>query len=1606
MKKPNRYTTFVVTILATQGLFAAQRTTAETTVAFTKIQLTDQYLTEGASMADVNQDGHLDVIAGPCWWAGPTFQKSHSYLPVKGFDLKGYANNFFTFPDKLTNDKWPDILRVGLPGSTAELAINPGKEPFVTDNTTKACRCVGAQKDICNESPQYLDLDGDGKEELLAFSGGHLTISAPGADATAPWLVRKLTAQGREFGKYEHGLGAGDIDGDGKLDVLTKRGWWQQPAQWNQNTVWNFHAFPFSKNRGGAQMFASDFDGDGDNDVVTSIDAHGWGLNWYEQVKDGNAITFKTHVIMTDKPEGNPYGVCFSQLHAMDLADVDGDGLKDIITGKCWLAHNGSDPGAKDPAVLYWFQCTRKADGSIEFVPHLIDDDSGVGRQISTGDMNADGKLDIVVGNKKGVFVFLQTKKITYTHDGPIFDGNTLKNWSGNLDHWRIEDGAIVGEIPDGQRLGKNEFLYFDHEVGNFDLKFRYRITGGPTANSGIQIRSSQDKNGHAVGYQADLDDGKVWLGRIYDEHGRGMIAERGALNMIGKDGKRHSLAFTEPESLQAVARKEDWNDYHIRCEGNRIEIRINDVLFNTLEDFQTGEADLSGQIAFQLHSGAGPAKLEFRDVHLKTLANTRHVPSKPAASAPAAQKKPVEKKNEKPVAGIVPPEVPNIGFEKGDLSGWSIKGDLAEGMPVKANASQIRRGHPSNANGRFFYGGYEVIESDRQMGTMQSAPFKVTHPFGGYLHGAGEGKNARVEIVLHETGEVLHSSSRNKGTESMIRVFVDLKAYQGKMISVRLVDETTGGWGHINYDDFRFYARIPEKQEQHTRKNETANRGRLSSSPLLWNLQPDPHEQPAKGAPRQRWVLPGFGVDDIASAPRVRQPIAFTFDAKGRIWVAEAYAYPTRKAKGEGKDRLVIFEDQDGDGTFESDNVFADNLNLISGFEIGYGGVFIGAAPEFLFLPDRDGDDVPDGPAEVLLDGFSTRDTHETPNSFMWGADGWLYGVHGVFNHSKVGKPGTPPNERIEIRAGVWRIHPVTHKFEVYAHGGSNPWGLDYNETGDLFMTHCRSSWGRGPVSQVFRDAHYWNQNNANHDRMLSAGKVGWKYTEIPLFSPMSSIAAYGHGEGGAGAAGSKAIFGGHSHVGTMIYLGDNWPDSFRGQLLTHNLHGHQMNREILERVDSAYQSSSHGQDVFYHESKTYLGVDLKVGPDGAVYSIDWEDKQQCHTKKEEAWDRSNGSILRMVWRDTYTPIKVNIADQSQKDWVKLLDHKNAWYARMALHQLYQAAEAGKLELPTAKALRVAVLDQGSTHRLRKLNALHAIGGWDEVVIKKLLEDSDEHIRAQTLHLITNEGILDATYEPIIRRMAASDPSSKVRLLLAGSATKRFDLALALDVIETLAMRTDDIDDRFIPRMLWIAASRHWDTQRIRIAEWATRTPLATLRHSILWQLAREDVNLTVDTLAILPPHTDRTKDIAVVRYGLGDKQIKQMPLAWERFKSSMDPLKDGSLQEELKKFGERLAGAEVPEETPELRMARAESTFALCRACHNPGAKLPGPSLEEIAGIYKTKEELIQWIKTPVKKRPEYPAMPPFPTLDDESLTLIAEYLMNWKPEGHPDR
>ena len=172
--------------------------------------------------------------------------------------------------------------------------------------------------------------------------------------------------------------------------------------------------------------------------------------------------------------------------------------------------------------------------------------------------------------------------------------------------------------------------------------------------------------------------------------------------------------------------------------------------------------------------------------------------------------------------------------------------------------------------------------------------------------------------------------------------------------------------------------------------------------------------------------VTPGFRVDLIAAEPDIHQPIAFAIDPRGRLWVVEGHSYPNKRPEGQGLDRIVILADQDGDGSFETRKVFKEGLNLVSGIEVGFGGVFVAAAPHLLFIPDRDGDDVPDGEPEILLDGWGHQDTHETLNSFTWGPDGWLYGCHGVFTTSDVGPPGTPPNQRLHINAGIWRYHPL----------------------------------------------------------------------------------------------------------------------------------------------------------------------------------------------------------------------------------------------------------------------------------------------------------------------------------------------------------------------------------------------------------------------------------------------------------------------------------------------------------------------------------------------------------------------------------------------------
>lgn len=389
---------------------------------FNKKHLIDEFWAEGANFGDLNKDGENDIIYGPYWWEGPNFEKRHEYAPptqtykkkeegkpdqtAPGFDPLGYSKNFFVFTHDLNKDGWNDIVIIGFPGEDTSWYENPkGKEGHwkrhkVLDVTD-------------NESPTFADITGDGKPEIVCNSNGYFGYATPDwKNPEKPWQFHPISQKGN-WQRFTHGLGIGDINGDKRADLLEKDGWWEQPKSLEGDPQWKFHKFKFSE-AGSSHMFAYDVDNDGDNDVITALAAHGFGLAWYEQVKENNEITFKQHIIMNKEASDNRYGVKFAQLHAVDLVDMNGDGVKDIVTGKRWWAHGphgDAEPTAS--AVVYWFELKRGKDG-VDFVPHLIDDDSGIGTQVIAGKVNKDKWPDVVIGNKKGAYILMhEVKKVS-----------------------------------------------------------------------------------------------------------------------------------------------------------------------------------------------------------------------------------------------------------------------------------------------------------------------------------------------------------------------------------------------------------------------------------------------------------------------------------------------------------------------------------------------------------------------------------------------------------------------------------------------------------------------------------------------------------------------------------------------------------------------------------------------------------------------------------------------------------------------------------------------------------------------------------------------------------------------------------------------------------------------------------------------------------------------------------------------------------------------------------------------------------------------------------------------------------------------------------------
>lgn len=757
---------------------------------------------------------------------------------------------------------------------------------------------------------------------------------------------------------------------------------------------------------------------------------------------------------------------------------------------------------------------------------------------------------------------------------------------------------------------------------------------------------------------------------------------------------------------------------------------------------------------------------------------------------------------------GVVPKDASgatlNLGFETGTLAGWSPEGDAFESQPIKGDVVSARRADMASDHvGDYWIGGFERY-GDARTGTLTSIAFKVTHPYASFLVSGGPNTETRVELL--DASNKAFFSIIGYESENLRPIVVDLEDRIGDEIRVRIVDEHTGHWGHVNYDDFRFHASRPEFDNA------------LDAEELIEDAPPPIdvvlHAGLEPQAAAEAATLPeGFEMHVFAAEPDVRQPIAMTIDARGRLWIAEGYTYPRRRPEGEGIDRILIFEDTDGDHQFDQRKVFMEGLNLVSGLEVGFGGVWVGAAPYFMFIPDRDGDDTPDAEPTILLDGWDPiRDTHETLNTFTWGPDGWLYGCHGVFCPSHVGKPGTPQEERQRVDAAIWRYHPIRHEFEVFAEGTSNPWGVDFDQYGQCVIEACviPHFW------HIIQGARYQRQGGQHYSASIEEMKRNRDY--LPENAPAylnpfiyEDIKTHGDhlhwlGNQGphAGNNRSDAAGGGHAHAGLMIYQGASWPKKYHNQAFMNNIHGQRLNVDALEPNGSSYKGV-HQPDFLNFNDRWSQVLNMRYDQNGSVYIIDWYDKNQCHHGRVDGHDRGNGRIYKVVYNDEKWT-SVNLNERSDLELATLQTHSNEWMAEQSRRILQHRSHQSSVDASAIDRLREILDAAPDVHALRALWTLHVIHGANhEERLHDALEHSSEYIRGYAIQLLFEDKQPTEADLQALRRLARNDNSPLVRRYIA-SALQRTPVSKRVPVLSELLQRAEDSGDHNLPLLYWFA--------------------------------------------------------------------------------------------------------------------------------------------------------------------------------------------------------
>ncbi len=827
-----------------------------------------------------------------------------------------------------------------------------------------------------------------------------------------------------------------------------------------------------------------------------------------------------------------------------------------------------------------------------------------------------------------------------------------------------------------------------------------------------------------------------------------------------------------------------------------------------------------------------------------------------------------------KPIAPLGKDGKPlNFDFEDGTLKDWTATGTAFDKQPIKGDTVFPRRNQHSNHHGNYWIGGFELLGDDA-VGTLTSIPFKASHRWASFLFAGGTWAETRVELVTADDNKVFFKSSGAED-ETLRPVIVDLEKQLGKDIIIRLVDDRKGGWGHVNFDDFEFYEQRPK-----------INNEMAAAAPLVHDEFKFAGLTPEKAA--EAMTLPeGFKAQLFAGEPDVVQPIAFTIDSRGRIWVVEGMTYPVRAPEGKGQDRILVLEDEKGDGHFTKRTVFMEGLNLVSGIEVGFGGVYIGAAPYLMFIPADINADTPkpSGDPQILLDGWGHHDTHETLNTFCWGPDGWLYGCHGVFTQSDVGKPGTPPADRVHVNCGVWRYHPTQHIFELFSEGTSNPWGVDFDDHGQCIIEACVIP----HLWHMIQGGHYQRQGG-DHDNKF-------------VFDDIKTIADHLHyaGSGGphAGNGKSSSAGGGHAHAGFMCYLGGSWPAEYTGQYFMNNIHGARINVDVPEAKGSGIVGH-HGKDFILFNDQWSQIINLRYDQDGSMYMIDWYDKNQCHSNDAKAHDRTNGRVFKVVYGDTKTT-KVDLSKLSDAELVKLQLSKNDWNVRTARRVLQERQALGKLT-PDANKSLVDILQNNpdESRKLRALWALNCTGGLTPELLAQQLKSDKQFVVAWAIQLLTEGKTASAGVVQEFAKLAKDSPSAVVRLYLA-SAMQRLPFEQRWDVVTNLVSHVEDADDHNLPLMDWYALEPLCPKDPDRALALAAQSKLPRMLSFAVRRISGSEGDVIPRLVKALGQADDAGRQLEIlrgIRESLRGQRAVEMPKEWKEIEPKLAKSSDAAVR------------------------------------------------------------------------------------------------------------